>query len=251
MTPLTTQLSIIITALEQHKFNFPPQTSRQEIISFDKYKLYDETKCTYLKSKDSAGALIFNPDLTKILLVKGKVGHKIGPPKGHKEKIETNLETMIREVKEETNVDIRLKLPLLPSVVSNKVKLYLAILSEDIPISLCDTDEIESVYWYDVELLKMTIKEKPKLFNNCLRHLFLDQTKLDVVIHKIQSYSLNYHKHINTHLYKLRQQLHNLVAFNTHFSPSEMNYIYFYVIQKMYNNIFTNTELIQFIILHF
>lgn len=51
----------------------------------------------------SCGAIVINDD--KVLLVKHNAGH-IGFPKGHVEDGETEEETAIREVKEETGLDI-------------------------------------------------------------------------------------------------------------------------------------------------
>ena len=53
----------------------------------------------------SCGAIVINDD--KVLLVKHNAGH-IGFPKGHVEDGETEEETAIREVKEETGIDIEM-----------------------------------------------------------------------------------------------------------------------------------------------
>ena len=55
-----------------------------------------------MKKEKSCGIVVFNDD--KILVVKQNAGH-YGFPKGHVEENETEFETAIREVKEETNVD--------------------------------------------------------------------------------------------------------------------------------------------------
>ena len=56
-----------------------------------------------MKKEKSCGAVIFDHD--KVLLIKQSNGDW-GFPKGHVEGDETELETSIREVKEETNIDI-------------------------------------------------------------------------------------------------------------------------------------------------
>lgn len=58
---------------------------------------------TYEKS---CGAIIFN-DKNEVLLIKQNSGNW-GFPKGHMEKGETEVQTAIREIKEETNVDIKI-----------------------------------------------------------------------------------------------------------------------------------------------
>ena len=58
---------------------------------------------TYEKS---CGAIIFN-DKNEVLLIKQNSGNWCFP-KGHMEKGETEVQTAIREIKEETNVDIKI-----------------------------------------------------------------------------------------------------------------------------------------------
>lgn len=57
-----------------------------------------------MKREKSCGAIIVN-DKQEILLLKQTKGH-YSFPKGHVELGETEIETAIREVKEETNIDI-------------------------------------------------------------------------------------------------------------------------------------------------
>lgn len=56
------------------------------------------------KYEKSCGVIVVN-DNNQILLVKHNLGH-YGFPKGHMEKGESEIETAIREVKEETNIDV-------------------------------------------------------------------------------------------------------------------------------------------------
>ena len=57
-----------------------------------------------MTTEKSCGAVIFN-DEDKVLIVKHNAGHW-DFPKGHMEAGETETQTAIREVKEETNIDI-------------------------------------------------------------------------------------------------------------------------------------------------
>ena len=66
------------------------------------YKLNDN-----FEYENSCGAIVFNENTEKILLVKMHNGNW-GFPKGHIEKDETKEETAIREVLEETNVRIKI-----------------------------------------------------------------------------------------------------------------------------------------------
>lgn len=58
-----------------------------------------------MKFEKSCGAVVFDQD--KVLVVRHCAGH-LDFPKGHMEAGETEEETAIREVKEETNIDIEL-----------------------------------------------------------------------------------------------------------------------------------------------
>lgn len=58
-----------------------------------------------MKKEKSCGCVVVNNG--KVLLVKHNAGH-ISFPKGHVELGETEQETAIREVKEETNIDVKI-----------------------------------------------------------------------------------------------------------------------------------------------
>ena len=72
------------------------------IYSKDEQDKYKVCAIRFIIYEKSCGIAVFND--TKLLLVKHIDGH-IGMPKGHMEKGETEEETAIREVKEETNID--------------------------------------------------------------------------------------------------------------------------------------------------
>jgi 8-oxo-dGTP pyrophosphatase MutT (NUDIX family) len=58
-----------------------------------------------MKYEKSCGAVIFDED--KVLVIQQVKGHW-GFPKGHVEEGETEVETAIREIKEETNLDVEI-----------------------------------------------------------------------------------------------------------------------------------------------
>lgn len=60
-----------------------------------------------MKYEKSCGAVIFDETGDKILLIQQAAGHW-GFPKGHVEDGETEIETAIREIKEETNLDVEI-----------------------------------------------------------------------------------------------------------------------------------------------
>ena len=57
-----------------------------------------------MKQEKSCGCIVMNEN-NEILLVHSNLGHW-GFPKGHMEEGETEIETAVREVKEETNIDV-------------------------------------------------------------------------------------------------------------------------------------------------
>ena len=63
------------------------------------------SKNTNKEKEKSCGCIIINDD--KVLLIKQTKGHW-GFPKGHMKKDETEIETAVREVKEETNLDVEI-----------------------------------------------------------------------------------------------------------------------------------------------
>lgn len=123
----------------------------------------------------SCGCIVFNNG--KILLVKHKKGH-IGFPKGHPEENETEMETAIREVKEETNIDVE--------IISNKgyketycpeegvikdVIYFLArkVSGNDKP----QEEEVAQIMWVDVEkaIDEITFEESKQILRDVLKDL--------------------------------------------------------------------------------
>lgn len=79
-----------------------------EILSVLKNVVVDKIKCLYEKS---CGAVIFykgRQNNVNLLLVKNSNGRYWSFPKGHIEMNETEQETAVREIKEETNLDVEI-----------------------------------------------------------------------------------------------------------------------------------------------
>lgn len=220
---------------------------KNTIISFSKFiKLYEY--CT-TSTKLCAGTIILNPELTKIVLVKGKISGKWSFPKGHRDKYETNLETATRETYEETGLKLQLKVPLLPYFIIDKIKLYFLIIEESTELKIIDNNEITQIQWFTCSELEehMTNQDYIYEYNASIKKLFKKKQTLDMIKSKIISFAPNYipsqDNFINVDLEKVTKQLKSITPIE-----SKFNYHYhcFQTIQSCYNNIFNNNDLIYF-----
>ncbi|WP_314293093.1 NUDIX domain-containing protein [Leptotrichia massiliensis] len=123
------------------------------------YKLNDN-----FEYENSCGAIVFNENTEKILLVKMHNGNW-GFPKGHIENNETKEETAIREVLEETNVRIKIipnferEIKYIPNEKTIKKVTIFAGITQDEDVKI-DTFEIEAFQWctYEEALKLVTYK---------------------------------------------------------------------------------------------
>ena len=131
------------------------------------YKLNDN-----FDYENSCGAIVFNENTEKILLVKMHNGNW-GFPKGHIEKDETKEETAIREVLEETNVRIKIipdferEIKYIPNEKTiKKVTIFMGI-TQDEEVTI-DTFEIEDFKWctYEEALKLVTYKLQKDVLEN-------------------------------------------------------------------------------------
>ena len=114
--------------------------------------------------ENSCGAIVFNENTEKILLVKMHNGNW-GFPKGHIENNETKEETAIREVQEETNVTIKIipnferEIKYIPNEKTIKKVTIFAGITQDEDVKI-DTFEIEAFQWctYEEALKLVTYK---------------------------------------------------------------------------------------------
>lgn len=101
----------------------------------------------------SCGTIII--DDNKVLIIKQKQGF-YGFPKGHMEKNETEVETAIRETKEETNIDVltdETKRYSLNYVIDNKIdKEVVYYLAKPINKNIIKQEsEINDILWVDID----------------------------------------------------------------------------------------------------
>lgn len=131
-----------------------------------------------MKKELSCGAIIINDN--KVLLVKHQKGHW-DFPKGHVELNETKQQTALREVKEETNLDIKIvsleefKITYSPSdgIIKDVIYFLAKPVSFDIKPQL---SEIEIIAWfsYDQALKIITYDNSRQLLEKVL-------TKIDKI----------------------------------------------------------------------
>ena len=128
--------------------------------------------------ENSCGAIVFNENTEKILLVKMHNGNW-GFPKGHIENNETKEETAIREVQEETNVNIKIipnferEIKYIPNEKTIKKVTIFAGITQDEDVKI-DTFEIEAFQWctYEEALKLVTYKLQKDVLENA-RKVFI------------------------------------------------------------------------------
>lgn len=128
-----------------------------------------------MKKEKSCGAIIINEN--KILVVKQKSGF-YGFPKGHIEKNETEKITAIREVKEETNIDIEIDDNLRFSIFYlvngniNKEVVYFVGYPKNTNIKIQE-QELESAQWLDIEKVEeiLTFDNLKELWRKVLKEI--------------------------------------------------------------------------------
>lgn len=127
-----------------------------------------------MKKEKSCGIIVFDND--KVLVVKHLDGH-FGFPKGHVENNETEEETAIREVKEETNCDAKI-IPGFREVITyspkqNVIKDVVYFIGKPISIEIKPQEsEISNVKFLSFEdiLNVITFSDEKELFIEALNY---------------------------------------------------------------------------------
>lgn len=133
-------------------------------------------KMAELKKETSCGCIITKNN--KVLLVYEKRGNFWGFPKGHMEEGETEIETALREVKEEVGIDVKInpeKRYPINYIIGNEIDkttvLYLATpITEDV---VMQEAEIENFKWcsYEEALETLTFDNWKELFKEVMKEL--------------------------------------------------------------------------------
>jgi polyA polymerase len=138
------------------------ENEKEAIISYlsEKYNLGK------FKQEKSCGAVVYNPKKHSFLIIKMLNGNW-GFPKGHTEDQETDIQTAIREVTEETGINIEILDGFKKSIkyipfpeVLKKVIFFIGITEEE-KVTI-DKDEIEDYMWCSYEEALKMITYKPQ-----------------------------------------------------------------------------------------
>lgn len=114
-----------------------------------------------MRQEKSCGCIIFNKN-NEILLIRSVKGHW-GMPKGHVEPGETEIETAIREVKEETNLDVEIldenkKYKEQYSIAEDATKEVVYFLAKNKNHQIIpQKEEIQDIGWFTIEDAIQTI----------------------------------------------------------------------------------------------
>lgn len=119
-----------------------------------------------MKKEKSCGAIIYKKENNRLLflLIQQKAGH-FGFPKGHVEKNETEEETALREIKEETNLEVLLDTSFrvvttyspAQGVIKDVVFFLATPLNENI---IAQVEEVASILWCDYEKANILLTHK-------------------------------------------------------------------------------------------
>lgn len=154
-----------------------------------------------------AGIIILSNDLERMLLVRGRMSRKYGPPKGGKNDNESLLSTALRECKEETGYEF-VESDLLDHksgskfyIMISKILFYVVVLKHPdnyFVFKTLDKNEILSVDWLNLRDLSIELCDVKFVnkYNSPMRHLFTldnrtNKSKLDLILDGVYWCRLN------------------------------------------------------------
>ncbi|WP_245579813.1 bis(5'-nucleosyl)-tetraphosphatase [Metamycoplasma spumans] len=130
-----------------------------------------------IKYEKSCGAVVFKKEnnVIKVLLIEQKAGHW-GFPKGHVEENETEIETALREVKEETNIDVKI-IENFREIIEyqpfeNAWKTVVFFVAEPINNTLIKQEtEVQSLGWFNIEKVNelLPFDTQKEIFNKAIK----------------------------------------------------------------------------------
>lgn len=116
-----------------------------------------------------AGAIILDKSRQSILLIKGNYANKWNVPKGSSDDNESIRKTAIREIKEETGVEINISKYDIPIKIY-KVFLYVTMVNINTKIDPVDKHEIQDAKWFSISELG-ELEDKTTLLKKVINYL--------------------------------------------------------------------------------
>jgi ADP-ribose pyrophosphatase YjhB (NUDIX family) len=138
-----------------------------------------------------AGIFIYDSSSKKILLVQSR-GQMWGCPKGSIKEIEDPLECAIREVKEETGIDIDEKSLNDFIIINSKVQYYFLEMKEDKNISVQNQiidNDANGIGWFNIDCLYNLVKDGIININQHCRLLIKKKFNKEIPYNKEKNFS--------------------------------------------------------------
>ena len=132
-----------------------------------------------------AGSFIYDKQKNKVLLVQSR-GQMWGPPKGSIKENEEVIDCAIREVKEETGLDIEEKNFLGSIIIKTKAQYYFTDMSEtDVVLQThIEDNDANGIGWFDVDCMNSLINDGLISINQHCRMLIKKVFDKDIVFNR-------------------------------------------------------------------
>jgi 8-oxo-dGTP pyrophosphatase MutT (NUDIX family) len=136
-------------------------------------KTYKPTPRYFNRNYKKAGVFIYDPKQDKVLLVQSR-GHLFGPPKGTLNIGENELDCAVREVKEETGIDI------VPENIKKALRIKNRAIYYYLEMDTCDINvqegmeenDANGITWIKMKCLENAIKDGNIVLNHYARIVF-------------------------------------------------------------------------------
>lgn len=137
-----------------------------------KINKYQETKRFFNRNYRKAGVFIYDPKQDRVLLVQSR-GHLWGPPKGSLNIGEQDIKCAVREVKEETGLDISYNDFTKYVKIKNRIIYYLEMDTCEIHVqnNIIDNDA-NGITWIKIKCLEDAIQDGTIILNNYAKIAF-------------------------------------------------------------------------------
>jgi len=149
--------------MSQQKFSCANGCCYYKIIPYNSNNYLSKININVLNNKiKKSGCFIHSPDKDKVLLVQSR-GQMWGCPKGSVKENEETIDCAIREVKEETGIDLKRSDLLYSIILDEKVEYFPLEMKEcmvDIQLNDdSDANDANGIGWFNVECLDDLVKD--------------------------------------------------------------------------------------------